>query len=137
MNNHEAKTVLIIEDSTLLWSSMKRALKMKMPHVRIDCVTTLEEWIEYLATHRVDLIICDYHLPNLRNGFELWESEVMRRLKTPFLMISGMGTESYLNFVKDRKTCPAFLAKPFRLDHLIQAVQEMISINGEDLTKAS
>ena len=137
MDNRETKTLLIVEDSTLLWSSMKRALKMKMPNVKIDCVTTLEESYKYLASHHVDLIICDYHLPNLRNGFELWESEVTRRLKTPFLMISGMGTESYLNFVKDRKTCPPFLAKPFRLDHLIQAVQEMLMVNHEDQKKAS
>ena len=126
MTIENQQTILIVEDSTLLWSSMKRALRQSHPHAQVFCLGSYEEAVEYLEQNRPNLIICDFYLPNLRTGIELWEHRFVRFSRPPFLLMSGMGTEVFLSIMKDKKVCPLFLSKPFSLDQLSVLVHQMI-----------
>ncbi len=132
-NTSNAVTILVVEDSTLLWSSMKRAIRTIAPHARVECVGSLEDSFEYLQANRPNLIICDYFLPNLRFGLELWEHPAIQSSGIPFLLMSGMGTESFLSLMKEKnaRECPPFLPKPFHLDRFAQTVEHLLALNDE------
>ena len=93
MKNQSSSRILLVEDTTQLWSSIQRGLKQTLPRAEVICRSSLEEANEYLVQNSVDLIICDFYLPNLRTGFELWEATVSKRPVVPFVLISGMSVE--------------------------------------------
>lgn len=120
-------TILLVEDTLPLWSAIHRSIRsLRLPY-ELSCVGTYEEAAEQIHSSLFDIIVCDYQLPNFRNGLELWELCRRRLPGTSFLMISGLPTDAYLRLTRGLSTPPPFLAKPFSIEELTQALQGMLS----------
>lgn len=57
--------VLLVEDDADIRRTVVSYFGLVMPDVRVDAVPSAGEGIRFLATHRVDVILADYHLPDM------------------------------------------------------------------------
>lgn len=119
-------SVLIIEDTTDLWRSMIRALRATQMPFHVQCATGYIEAIEKISQESFDLIICDYFLPDLRNGLEVWKYCRIKCSITPFLLISGMHADQYLDHIAGMKNYPPFLSKPFSIYELKEVIEALL-----------
>lgn len=119
-------SVLIVEDTTDLWRSLNRAIRAVQLPFEVIYAANYREAIEELNQSSPDLVICDYYLPESRNGLEIWKYCKGHCPMVPFLLISGMQADQYLRHVSGLQNYPAFLSKPFTIYELATALTELI-----------
>lgn len=119
-------SVLVIEDTSELWRSMSRAVKAADLPFDIVFAANYSEAIDRIRSHAPDVVICDYYLPESRNGLEIWKYCKGRCPSALFLLVSGMSADQYLRHVTGFQNYPAFLSKPFTIAELTEAVEQLV-----------
>jgi len=128
----DPKRVLIIEDNRSLETAMGRLLKTIRPEAEVDWATTADEVIEALEEQKIafnllyDLVIADITLPGKLSGLDFWNYCGNRYPSIPFLVISGMPTEQYLELTSKIHVPPRFLSKPFSLADCRNAIESLM-----------
>lgn len=130
----QTKKVLVVDDAIFIRNFIRTALKMA------DIVDVKEapdgrEAFAMMQTQNFDLVISDWHMPNM-NGLELLKAirADERTQNTPFLMLTS-------DVSKENVTAAAkagvndYLAKPFRHDPLIGKVSRLLGLKTEGLMK--
>ena len=121
----KTKSVLVVDDSTFIRNLVISALKtINITHIK-EAADGRQAYAA-LQKKRFDLIICDWHMPEL-NGIDLLKKiRSDERLKNiPFIMLtSDVTTEN----VKQAITSGVdeYLTKPFRTDPLIEKVLRLL-----------
>ena len=124
----KTKSVLVVDDSAFIRNLIIAALKT-INITQIKEVSDGRQAYAALQKRRFDLIICDWHMPEME-GIELLKKvRSEERLKnTPFIMLtSDVTTES----VKEAITAGVneYLTKPFRNDALVEKVLRLFDAN--------
>ena len=122
-------TVLVIEDN-LAFRDLLR-LHLHQAGYAVQVAADPEEGLRSLIDTPPDLILLDLDLPYL-NGFEVLEAlrSDPASQKIPVIIVTGNADEE----VNDRcRTIgiEGFLTKPFKAEHLIQAIAKVLPTRGE------
>jgi two-component system chemotaxis response regulator CheY len=115
------KKILVVEDSSIMRSTIKRVLSDKGYHV-----TTAGDGLEALkeiTNGSFNLIISDINMPKM-DGLELVKN-VRDNAKTKFVPIIMLTTESSKEKINSARSlgANAYIVKPFSENALIEAVK--------------
>ena len=118
------RTVLVLDDDDALRRTIRRLLELydytvleaAQAHAAIEVVTE--------HTGPIDLILCDLVLPGL-GGREAASTLMARRPEAKVLYMSGYSSAG--SFRSDLEhTAPDFLAKPFEVQQLLDAIAKAL-----------
>jgi CheY-like chemotaxis protein len=116
------QTILLVDDSDLIRSLISRGL-LRAGYEVLEAGSGPHA-LEVLAAHArpVDMLITDMTLP-LMDGIQLYLELRVRQPRLPVLFVSGSPVDD----------APGdFLAKPFKIEELIERVQLALSFGAEE-----
>jgi DNA-binding NtrC family response regulator len=119
-------TILVVEDDLGVQAAFREALSLEdQPLIIVATMAAAEAALQRVGVVTIRLVIADIHLTSSLQaceGYHLYECWHHRYPQLPFLLISGSPISQDLPAV--RTGAVRFLAKPFALDDLLQAVQD-------------
>ncbi len=118
--------VLIVEDDLCLKAAIFRILSSVSNDVDVNWVTTAQEAMDQIQKSRFDFVIADYLLPDSVNGLSIFEKCKELDPSMPFLLMSGIPVEAFLEVTMGKKSCPSFLPKPFWPGELRETINNML-----------
>jgi two-component system nitrogen regulation response regulator NtrX len=121
-------TVLIVDDEVGVREILQEALSFFGYRViTAATVQEAEKALQSLGVAETNLVITDIHLTpayNAQEGYALYQRWSARYPALHFILISG---DSNIQELPDiRSGAVRFLAKPFEIDALLEAVQEVL-----------
>lgn len=118
------RTVLVLDDDEAVRASVRRVLQLH-DFIVLEAGTAMEAF-DVLASHPgpIHLILCDLVLPGL-GGREAANTMQARRPDAKILYISGYSSPDSFRRELEMDGAP-FLAKPFELPALLQAVARVL-----------
>ena len=81
--------ILLIEDDSSIAQSI--GLMLGSEHFKIDTTDLGEQGVDLGKLHDYDVILLDLNLPDI-SGFEVLRLLRVSRVKTPILILSGLGS---------------------------------------------
>ncbi len=109
-------TILIVDDEPNQRFILERALHMFNPNWQTVATATGSEALEAIEKQLPDLIITDYHMPNM-TGLELIDIIRKRNINTPIILMTAYGTPE-LQRASEGLGIAHFLTKPVPLTTL-------------------
>jgi DNA-binding NtrC family response regulator len=128
-NPTQTKRVLLLEDDEMLKNAIREYLEGN--DYEVVAVSNGAEGVRAVLKQEFDAIVCDMMMPKLPGDMFYTAIERMRpHLCRRFIFITGhRGNPKINDFIKQVKG--AMLAKPFRMDDLIEAVA-MVQIKSHN-----
>lgn len=111
--------VLVIDDEPLICAIMESYLKKI---AQVQKVPSAQQALDLIPTFRPDVIISDYHMPQM-TGLELVVNLRNQNNLTPVILISGSHIES-----NELAQFTDFLKKPVHQKDLINKIQAMLKL---------
>ncbi len=119
-----SKQILIVDDS----ESIREVLAYNLVNAGFEVLTACDgmEALQYFDGRPIDLLLTDYHMPNL-NGLELI-GKIRQLASYKFLPILVLTTENQKDIILEARSAGAtgWLTKPFSTDKLIQVLRKVI-----------
>jgi two-component system, chemotaxis family, chemotaxis protein CheY len=119
-----SKQILIADDS----ESIREVLAFSLTNAGYQVLLACDgmDALKYLDGRTIDLLLTDYHMPNL-NGLELIK-KVRHMDDYRYLPILVLTTESQLEIMREAKESGAtgWLTKPFSTEKLLQTLRKVI-----------
>ena len=112
------KKILIAEDDPVTRTILKTVLS-----VEYEIVEATDGLEAYSKIEGVDLIICDFHMPNM-SGLEFAEKITGKNI--PFLMLTVEKNSELIEKAKNFQIT-GWLTKPFAPNFLLQRVKKILS----------
>jgi two-component system chemotaxis response regulator CheY len=119
-----SKRILIVDDS----ESIREVLAFSIENAGYHVLTACDglDALNFLNGQTIDLILTDYHMPNL-NGLELIGKvrETVQYKYTPILVLT---TENQIEMIREARDTGAtgWLMKPFSTEKLLQTLRKVI-----------
>lgn len=119
-----SKTVLVIDDSSTLRQLVSFTLK-KAGYETVEARDG-KDALEKLGARKVNLIMCDLHMPNM-DGIS-FVKEVKKRPEHRFTPIIMLTTESQAEKKLEGKAAgaKAWIVKPFKPEQMLAAVEKIM-----------
>ncbi|MFV3306942.1 response regulator [Pseudomonas sp. NY15181] len=124
-------SVLVVDDAPFIRDLVKKGLRDHFPGLQIEEAVNGRKAQQFLARQSVDLILCDWEMPEL-SGIELltWCREQDSLKTTPFIMVTSRGDKD--NVVQAIQAGVSdFIGKPFSNDQLVSKVKKALSRAGK------
>lgn len=124
-------SVLVVDDAPFIRDLVKKGLRDHFPGLQIEEAVNGRKAQQFLARQAVDLILCDWEMPEL-SGIELltWCREQEALKGTPFIMVTSRGDKD--NVVQAIQAGVSdFIGKPFSNDQLVSKVKKALSRAGK------
>jgi FixJ family two-component response regulator len=129
-------TVIVVDDDPSIRRALRRALTAVGYAVRL--FTSADEFVAAGPVQRPACLVLDVRMPG-KTGFDLWETLVARGTDLPVIFISGHDDPA--SELKAAKVgAVRFLAKPFDIEALLEAVEQAIYLDvtrGTDTREGS
>lgn len=110
----KTKTILLIDDMADA-RGLTRAMLSLCDLRKVKEASSPQNAVRVLETSKIELVLCDYNLGNARDGQQLYEDMIERKLidhSSVFIMITGERT--YEHVVRDAELAPDdYIIKPF------------------------
>ena len=123
---HYDASILLVDDYEFIRTILERMLQ-QLGYQNLRMAADGVDALHLLRTRPVDLVITDYHMPEM-DGIGLFQSMQQDPVlaKIPVLLISGVPTEKFVT------QAPAIgiqstLNKPFRAEQLDQEIQSLLT----------
>jgi len=119
-----SKQILIVDDS----ESIREVLAFSIENAGYEVLMACDgnDALKFLDGRVIDLILTDYHMPNL-NGLELIEKvrQTESYKYTPILVLT---TENQIEMIREARDTGAtgWLMKPFNTEKLLQTLRKVI-----------
>jgi CheY-like chemotaxis protein len=123
--------VLVVDDAPFIRDLVKKGLRDHFPGLQIEEAVNGRKAQQFLARQAVDLILCDWEMPEL-SGIELltWCREQDSLKTTPFIMVTSRGDKD--NVVQAIQAGVSdFIGKPYSNDQLVSKVKKALSRAGK------
>jgi len=123
-NMETLKKILAIDDNLMLLELFQ---KMLSPQYDIQVATSASTALNFLNSHKVDVILLDIEMPNI-SGFDFLYDirKIPSYMTVPIIIVSGNSGQDYL--VKARSSSAAdVLIKPVKKELLIETIEKAIS----------
>lgn len=124
-------SVLVVDDATFIRDLVKKGLRDHFPGIRIEEAINGRKAQQLLGKQSIDLILCDWEMPEL-SGLELlsWCREQESLKTTPFIMVTSRGDKE--NVVQAIQAGVSdFIGKPFSNEQLITKVKKALHRAGK------
>lgn len=127
--------VLVVDDASFIRDLVKKGLRDHFPGIQIEEAINGRKAQQLLARATVDLILCDWEMPEL-SGLELltWCREQESLKATPFIMVTSRGDKE--NVIQAIQAGVSdYIGKPFSNAQLVTKVKKALTRSGrlEDL----
>ena len=119
------KTILLVEDEPQLLQSTGRMLEGQF---NIFPAMNGRDAFDLMMQVHIDCAIIDVNLKDM-NGFELVSMMRGQEKKTPVIMVSGRGFESYKSMLQPLEISHC-LQKPYEIDALISMINSFALAGG-------
>jgi CheY-like chemotaxis protein len=120
------RTVLIVEDDPLFRKVLATVLSsLGLQPLVVD---SGEAALATASTHRVDMVLMDYHLPGM-NGLDLARTLRARDISSPMILISGFLTDSMKSEAQEARIAKV-LRKPMDMASLQNTVVSLFEKPG-------
>ncbi len=123
--------VLVVDDASFIRDLVKKGLRDNFPGTQIEEAINGRKAQQMLARTTVDLILCDWEMPEM-SGLELltWCREQDHLKSTPFIMVTSRGDkENVIQAIQAGVT--DYIGKPFSNDQLVTKVKRALSRSGK------
>lgn len=124
-------SVLVVDDATFIRDLVKKGLRDHFPGIQIEEAVNGRKAQQMLTRHAVDLILCDWEMPEM-SGLELlsWCREQDSLKIVPFIMVTSRGDKE--NVVQAIQAGVSdFIGKPFSSEQLTTKVKKALSRAGK------
>ncbi|WP_425917681.1 response regulator [Pseudomonas sp. GWSMS-1] len=124
-------SVLVVDDATFIRDLVKKGLRDHFPGIQIEEAINGRKALQMLTRKPVDLILCDWEMPEM-SGLELlsWCREQDSLKIVPFIMVTSRGDKE--NVVQAIQAGVSdFIGKPFSNEQLITKVKKALSRAGK------
>ena len=124
-------SVLVVDDAPFTRDLVKKGLRDHFPGLRIEEAVNGRKAQQHLARQAVDLILCDWEMPEM-SGIELlgWCRAQEPLKQVPFIMVTSRGDKE--NVVQAIQAGVSdFIGKPFSNDQLVGKVRKALSRSGK------
>jgi CheY-like chemotaxis protein len=127
--------VLVVDDASFIRDLVKKGLRDHFPGIQIEEAINGRKAQQLLARAHIDLILCDWEMPEM-SGLELltWCREQDSLKTTPFIMVTSRGDKE--NVIQAIQAGVSdYIGKPFSNDQLVTKVKKALTRSGrlEDL----
>src|ERR1051325_6132888 len=130
VNSLPLKAVLVVDDDKQLASALQWILADE--NYLVDVAFDGEEALLKLKVHEYDVIICDLLMPRMRGDeFYLQANELRPDVGERFIFITGFAADSHNKDFLSRRGI-RYLSKPFPINDLITAVQELLAEQSDE-----
>ncbi|NWL79462.1 two-component system response regulator [Pseudomonas taiwanensis] len=123
--------VLVVDDASFIRDLVKKGLRDNFPGTQIEEAINGRKAQQMLARTTIDLILCDWEMPEM-SGLELltWCREQDHLKATPFIMVTSRGDkENVIQAIQAGVT--DYIGKPFSNDQLVTKVKRALSRSGK------
>lgn len=123
--------VLIVDDASFIRDLVKKGLRDHFPGVQIEEAVNGRKALQLLGKQTIDLILCDWEMPEM-SGLELltWCREQDNLKTTPFIMVTSRGDKE--NVVQAIQAGVSdFIGKPFSNEQLVTKVKKALHRAGK------
>ena len=124
-------SVLVVDDATFIRDLVKKGLRDNFPGVQIEEAINGRKAQQMLSRQVVDLILCDWEMPEM-SGLELlsWCREHETLKTTPFIMVTSRGDKE--NVVQAIQAGVSdYIGKPFSNEQLVTKVKKALQRAGK------
>lgn len=124
-------SVLVVDDATFIRDLVKKGLRDHFPGVQIEEAVNGRKAQQMLSRQAIDLILCDWEMPEM-SGLELlsWCREQDNLKTTPFIMVTSRGDKE--NVVQAIQAGVSdFIGKPFSNEQLVTKVKKALQRAGK------
>ena len=124
-------SVLVVDDATFIRDLVKKGLRDHFPGVRIEEAINGRKAQQLLGRQTIDLILCDWEMPEM-SGLELltWCRGQDSLKTTPFIMVTSRGDKE--NVVQAIQAGVSdYIGKPFSNEQLVTKVKKALSRAGK------
>ena len=123
---HYDASILLVNDYEFIRTILERMLQ-QLGYQNLRMAADGVDALHLLRTRPVDLVITDYHMPEM-DGISLFQSVQQDPVlaKIPVLLISGVHTEKFVTQAL-AIGIQSTLNKPFRAEQLDQEIQSLLS----------
>lgn len=124
-------SVLVVDDATFIRDLVKKGLRDHFPGIQLEEAVNGRKAQQLLARQTVDLILCDWEMPEM-SGLELltWARAQDNLKTTPFIMVTSRGDKE--NVVQAIQAGVSdYIGKPFSNEQLITKVKKALSRSGK------
>ena len=124
-------SVLVVDDATFIRDLVKKGLRDHFPGVQIVEAVNGRKAQQLLGRQSIDLILCDWEMPEM-SGLELlsWCREQDDLKTTPFIMVTSRGDKD--NVVQAIQAGVSdFIGKPFSNEQLVTKVKKALQRAGK------
>ena len=123
-------SVLIVDDAAFIRDLVKKGLRVHFPGIRVEEAANGRKAQQFLSRNSVDLILCDWEMPEM-SGLDLlnWCRGEEELKKTPFIMVTSRGDKN--NVVQAVQAGVSdYIGKPFTSEQLLTKVKKALQIAG-------
>ncbi len=119
--------LLVIDDAALIRDFIRQGLYAILRQIEILEATNGRHAKTVLETKPVDLVLCDWEMPEV-NGHELlvWIRTHARLSKLPFIMVTGRGERDHV-VAAIRAGIDGYVVKPFSIEKLSNRITLRVS----------
>jgi DNA-binding response OmpR family regulator len=124
-------SVLVVDDATFIRDLVKKGLRDHFPGVQIVEAVNGRKAQQLLGRQGIDLILCDWEMPEM-SGLELlsWCREQDNLKTVPFIMVTSRGDKD--NVVQAIQAGVSdFIGKPFSNEQLVTKVKKALHRAGK------
>lgn len=125
---------LVVDDANFIRDMIKKQLRDAYPGCQISDAPSATKAQIILKTQKVDLILCDWEMPEMTGEeFLRWLRDQSDHKDVPFIMVSSRGERDFI--VKAVQAGVSdYLGKPFKPEMLIGKVDKQLRKAGKDLS---
>jgi DNA-binding response OmpR family regulator len=128
--------IAVIDDATMIRDLIKKFIRQNFPDAAIFDANNGQTGMSLLMRQPVDLILCDWEMPEM-DGEELlnWVRQQEKLKNVPFIMVTSRGDKEFV--VKAIQSGVSdYLVKPFNNKQFLEKVYKALQRHGVDIPES-
>lgn len=128
--------IAVIDDATMIRDLIKKFIRQNFTDAKVFDANNGQSGMSLLRKQPVDLILCDWEMPEM-NGEELlcWVREQEQLKNTPFIMVTSRGDKEFV-VQAIQSGVSDYLVKPFNNNQFLEKIGKALKRHGVKVPKS-